>query len=143
MDHTTTTPTDISTSPTIPPAGATVKRDREDPEEEDRQKDETMDLYDDLNDTKLPPSSSLSTVATTTGTTTTTTAAMTNQDDNEKPKSLLETIDELQKQVHTLQIENKTLRRNIGTLYRTAKSQLSRKDEEIARLMEELDQTKR
>jgi len=41
---------------------------------------------------------------------------------------------DLRQQITNLQKENETLKRNIGTLYRTAKGEITRKDAEIARL---------
>merc|ERR1712003_38973 len=41
---------------------------------------------------------------------------------------------DLRQQITNLQEENETLKRNIGTLFRTAKGEITRKDSEIARL---------
>jgi predicted nucleic acid-binding Zn-ribbon protein len=48
-------------------------------------------------------------------------------------------MQELKDQVEKLQAENETLRRNIGTLFRTARAEIRRKDSKIESLMEELD----
>lgn len=50
---------------------------------------------------------------------------------------------DLEKKVEELTAENHTLKRNIGTLYRTAKAEIKRKDEEIARLIREIEQLKK
>ena len=47
------------------------------------------------------------------------------------PKSLTDQVDELQKTVDRLQAENETLRRNMGTLFRTATAELARKDRQL------------
>jgi CII-binding regulator of phage lambda lysogenization HflD len=57
-----------------------------------------------------------------------------------QPKSFSEELDALQQRVALFEKENETLRRNMGTLYRTAKSELGRKDAEIDRLREQLVQ---
>lgn len=50
-----------------------------------------------------------------------------------------EELQVLQKQVDDLSEENRRLRRNIGTLYRTAKAEIKRKDDEISRLVHEVE----
>lgn len=45
----------------------------------------------------------------------------------------------LQKQMQILKEENESLKRNMGTLYRTAKAELKRKDERITRLQDQVD----
>ena len=45
---------------------------------------------------------------------------------------------QLKAQINQLQQENATLKRNISTLYRTAKHELNRKDKRIAALEEQL-----
>jgi molecular chaperone GrpE (heat shock protein) len=55
-----------------------------------------------------------------------------------QPKSFSDELDALQQRVALLEKENETLRRNMGTLYRTAKSELGRKDAEIDRLRKQL-----
>lgn len=57
-------------------------------------------------------------------------------------ESAIRMVQELQKQVDNLEEENRRLKRNIGTLYRTAKAEIKRKDDEIARLLHELEQLK-
>ena len=47
------------------------------------------------------------------------------------PKSLTDQVDELQKTVDRLLAENETLRRNMGTLFRTATAELARKDRQL------------
>ena len=47
------------------------------------------------------------------------------------PKSLTDQVDELQKTVDRLRAENETLRRNMGTLFRTATAELARKDRQL------------
>jgi predicted RNase H-like nuclease (RuvC/YqgF family) len=47
--------------------------------------------------------------------------------------------DQLEKKVQQLEQENEILRRNLGTLYRTAKSEIERKDAEIERLMKQVE----
>lgn len=50
---------------------------------------------------------------------------------------------QLQQQIKSLQAENDTLKRNIGILYRTAKSELERKDRTISQLQDEVDSLRR
>lgn len=45
----------------------------------------------------------------------------------------------LQQQIKSLQAENETLKKNMGILYRTAKSELERKDRRIDELQNDLD----
>ncbi|KAL7461725.1 hypothetical protein ACHAXS_006377 [Conticribra weissflogii] len=52
-------------------------------------------------------------------------------------------VRELQLQIKTLKEENDILKKNIGILYRTAKSELGRKDRAIERLQNELDTLRR
>lgn len=77
------------------------------------------DLYGDLQDTKCAPPAKPPSVST----------------DSLKTK-------ELQQEVDQLRIENETLKRNMGTLFRTARAEIKRKDAKIESLMEELDTTK-
>lgn len=51
------------------------------------------------------------------------------------PLSLTEQVQMLQKRVMDLEQENDNLQRNIGILYRTAKAELQRKDDQIDQLM--------
>ena len=48
-------------------------------------------------------------------------------------------IAKLQQQIKTLEAENETLKKNMGILYRTAKSELERKDRRIDELQDDLD----
>ena len=52
-------------------------------------------------------------------------------------------IKQLHHQIKSLQAENDTLKKNIGILYRTAKSELERKDGTIGRLQDEVDSLRR
>ena len=52
------------------------------------------------------------------------------------------TVQSLEKRVEELAEENRVLKRNIGTLYRTSKAEIKRKDDEIARLLLEIEQLK-
>jgi hypothetical protein len=82
------------------------------------------DLYDDLVDTKVAATASVSKKSAPSNTL--------------QPKSFSDELDALQQRVALIEKENETLRRNMGTLYRTAKSELGRKDAEIDRLREKL-----
>jgi predicted RNase H-like nuclease (RuvC/YqgF family) len=53
--------------------------------------------------------------------------------------SLTAQVDSLTATVQQLTSENDVLKRNMGILFRTARAELQRKDEEIARLQTELD----
>jgi hypothetical protein len=59
-----------------------------------------------------------------------------------KTPSLSEDLNHLRERIQELEQENQTLKRNIGTLYRTATNEIKRKDNQIARLMAELDNKK-
>ena len=48
-------------------------------------------------------------------------------------------IVKLQQQIKALEAENETLKKNMGILYRTAKSELERKDRRIDELQDDLD----
>ena len=52
-------------------------------------------------------------------------------------------IQQLQQQMKSLKAENDTLKQNIGILYRTAKSELERKDRTIGQLQDEVDSLRR
>jgi hypothetical protein len=103
----------------------------------DKPMEEHDDLYGDIDDTPV-----FSSVADTPSTTTTTRGL---DDDNvkgsSKPRSLVEQVSFLEERVGALQRENEILKRNMGTLYRTAIAELQRKDKEIVRLTTELDGT--
>jgi predicted RNase H-like nuclease (RuvC/YqgF family) len=58
---------------------------------------------------------------------------------NAYPKSFAEQVEELQSHATVLQEENENLKRNIGTLFRTAKAEVQRKNDQIARLQAQLD----
>ncbi|KAL7453076.1 hypothetical protein ACHAWC_004764 [Mediolabrus comicus] len=53
--------------------------------------------------------------------------------------SLSPETSQLQQQIKSLQAENEALKKNMGILYRTAKSELERKDRRIDELQNELD----
>jgi len=98
--------------------------DHEQPEREE------VDLYDDLGDTKPAHGS--------TGTATfTSSSAKTKKSTG--PKSFVDQVSELEKQVQKLVKENDQLKRNMGTLYRTAKHEIQRKDAEIESLMKDVE----
>ena len=52
-------------------------------------------------------------------------------------------VAQLRQQVQSLKAENDILKKNMGILYRTSKSELDRKDRTIAQLQEELDSLRR
>lgn len=56
-----------------------------------------------------------------------------------RPRSLHEQAEFLEQQVTKLQAENEHLKRNMGILYRTAKAEIQRKDNEIESLMKQLE----
>lgn len=56
-----------------------------------------------------------------------------------KPTASSPETSKLQQQIKTLQAENEALKKNMGILYRTAKSELERKDRRIDELQNELD----
>lgn len=83
------------------------------------------DLYEDLNESGLPqafssPKRSLS------------------KPTMEQPKSLTQHVQDLQSRVARLEEDNENLKRNMGTMYRTAVAEMARKDDEILRLNEQL-----
>ena len=113
--------------------------------------EEDVLLYDDLHDAKLPAVRSFLAPATPTTTTNDHPSHPSHsilqlqqqqQQQQHRPLSFSQQVQELQQRVQMLEQENETLKRNIGTLYRTAKRELSRKDQHIQRLESELDQTK-
>lgn len=101
----------------------------------DKDEDAEDMLYDDLMEAKVP-SSSTSTSTIHHNKNSASDVAISR---NHHPKSFTQQVEELQSQVDSIQSENQRLKRNIGTLFRTARSELQRKDTEIARLMEALD----
>jgi hypothetical protein len=62
-----------------------------------------------------------------------------------KPKSITppgmseSQVEQLREQILSLKAENDTLKKNMGILYRTSKSELERKDRTIVQLQNELD----
>ncbi len=52
-------------------------------------------------------------------------------------------VAQLLQQVQSLKAENDILKKNMGILYRTSKSELDRKDRIIAQLQDELDSLRR
>lgn len=52
-------------------------------------------------------------------------------------------VAQLRQQVQSLKAENDILKKNMGILYRTSKSELDRKDRTISQLQEELDSLRR
>mmetsp|Transcript_6746 Transcript_6746/g.15365 ORF Transcript_6746/g.15365 Transcript_6746/m.15365 type:complete len:101 (-) Transcript_6746:892-1194(-) len=52
-------------------------------------------------------------------------------------------IAQLQQQIKSLKVENDIVKKNIGILYRTSKSELERKDRTIDQLQNELDSMRR
>lgn len=54
-----------------------------------------------------------------------------------------EEMAQLQRQITSLKADNDVLKKNIGILYRTAKSELERKDRTIDQLQNELDSLRR
>jgi hypothetical protein len=88
--------------------------------------DEDDDLYDDVEDKKLapkPPSDSKAPPAS-----------------SERPLSLTAEVQVLKHRVQKVDQENTNLKRNMGTLYRTAAAELKRKDAQIATLQTQLEQ---
>ena len=91
---------------------------------------EDDDLYSDLLNTSRASGASKASVAK-------------KQDQNVPAVPSLDVQNLLEKKVQDLAEENETLKRNIGTLYRTAKAEIKRKDEEIARLLHENEELKK
>jgi non-canonical (house-cleaning) NTP pyrophosphatase len=88
------------------------------------------DLYEDLIDTKV--------AAVATGD-----KKSASSSSSKGPQSFAEQVETSQQHAQALERENLTLKRNIGTLFRTAKRELERKDTEIQRLQQELSQQQR
>ena len=82
-------------------------------------------LYGDLGDAK---------VTTTSAKQTSSTAAS-----SRRPVSFAEQVEHLEAQVQQLTKENQTLKRNIGTLFRTARREMDRKGAQIKELQQALD----
>jgi hypothetical protein len=55
-----------------------------------------------------------------------------------RPKSMVDELKDLEERVGTLENENRLLKRNMGTLYRTSVAELQRKDDQIQELQREL-----
>lgn len=58
-----------------------------------------------------------------------------NRQQHAPPLPLTEQVQMLQQRVDVLEQENENLKRNIGTLYRTAKAELQRKEDQIQQLL--------
>jgi UbiD family decarboxylase len=101
----------------------------------DKDEDAEDILYDDLMEAKVA-SSITSTPTTHHNKNNASTVAISR---HHHPKSFTQQVEELKSQVDSIQSENQRLKRNIGTLFRTARSELQRKDAEIARLTDALD----
>ena len=61
----------------------------------------------------------------------------------EEPQPPCPMITPSEHMLHELSDENQRLKRNIGTLYRTAKAELKRKNDEIKRLTSEIEALKK
>ena len=100
------------------------------------------DLYDDLEHTvasKQPPPPSHNLQLSTKNTTIKTSASASTLSVQPKIITLSQSeITQLQQQIKSLQAENDILKKNIGILYRTAKSELQRKDKTISSLQDEV-----
>lgn len=57
----------------------------------------------------------------------------------ETQTALCSETQKLEEKVKDLSEENENLKRNIGTLFRTAKAEIKRKDDEIARLLRQIE----
>ena len=109
--------------------------------------DSEEDLYGDIDESPvLPPSSTTSPPTSAPGSHQVTAAQRgaptPRADDPSHPRSLVEEVSFLQDKVGRLEGENEVLKRNMGTLYRTATAEIQRKDKEILRLTTELDRLK-
>ena len=100
------------------------------------------DLYDDLGDEKqLATATSLS--ASSRSVPATSTSLLKHPPTSTsiaRPTSLVEEVQVLQQRVEALKTENRVLKRNMGTLYRTAVAEIQRKDAQIQELQLELTQ---
>jgi hypothetical protein len=97
------------------------------------------DLYEDIDDSPIFGSSADKAVPTTAVTATTTITTAATAGSASRPRSLVEEVQFLQQKSAKLERENQILKRNMGTLYRTATAELQRKDKEILRLTTEAD----
>ena len=109
------------------------------------------DLYDDLEHAVAKPSSNSKAVAAQTSSSSsatknkihsTTSSFSVQQQPIDTTLSQTE-ITQLQQQVESVKAENDILKKNIGILYRTAKSELQRKDKTICQLQDEVDSLRR
>lgn len=101
--------------------------------------DEEGDLYGDLLDTKpAAPTSGIQKTSNALKSSASVTSARTNTSEN-RPLSLVDQLKLMEERIAFLEQENLQLKRNIGTLYRTAKREISRKDNHISRMMQNLD----
>jgi hypothetical protein len=91
-------------------------------------------LYDDLYDVKpaAAATEALSAVS----------ASSKNLLSSATPLSLVDQLKYLEQKVISLEKENLQLKRNIGTLFRTAKREIQRKDNQIIRVMQDMDDIK-
>jgi hypothetical protein len=103
--------------------------------------DDADDLYEDIDDSPIFGSSADKSVSTTAVAATAVTTAAGGS--ASRPRSLVEEVQFLQEKSAKLERENQILKRNMGTLYRTATAELQRKDKEILRLTTEVDQAAR
>jgi hypothetical protein len=90
------------------------------------------DLYDDLDDIKAAPASTLPAVAAN--------RTASSSDRTARPPGRASDANEqelvsLREKVKALERENQVLKRNIGTLFRTARNEIKRKDNQIHSLM--------
>lgn len=60
---------------------------------------------------------------------------------NSKTLSITDELEQAKLKISKLENENQILKRNIGTLYRTATNEIKRKDDQISRLRTELHET--
>ena len=58
---------------------------------------------------------------------------------HDRPKSLLDQVMDLEATVRRLELENDSLKRNMGTLFRTATAELARRDRQLQELRRELE----
>jgi hypothetical protein len=93
--------------------------------------DDEGGLYGDLLDTKPAASSG---IQVTNNTPSASAISSQNNTSNNLPLSLIDQLKLMEDRVAHLEQENLQLKRNIGTLYRTAKREISRKDGQISDL---------
>ena len=127
--------------------------------QEEASKDLDDDLYGDLEDTqvavatvstkkrKTPPqpfpplfaTSSMDDGAVGAAVASSSSAALSLSSRQSKTVSITDELEQAKLKVQQLEQENQVLRRNIGTLFRTATNEIKRKDDQISRLRTELD----